>query len=142
MRSKLFILLVIIIYGLRYFFTHGELGGKPIYANLQAISEESRYNPPYTMNNPAPPVFIRKAFKYFYSGYDVLGIPTGDSLSPYFWIVTNTHANNDPSSPEDVCYVTSGRGFKLSCGYLNALIEKDNIDLVVEEFLKNRCVLP
>lgn len=142
MRSKLFILLMMIVCGLRYFFTHGELGGKPIYANLQAISEESRYNPPYTMGKQIFPVFIKSAFTYFYSGYDVLGVPTGNSLFPYFWIVTNTHANNDPASPENVYYVTSGEGFNLSCNYLNALIEKESIDLVVEGFLKNRCVLP
>lgn len=132
---------MIIVYGSRYMFTHGELGGKPIYANLQAISEEPRYNPPYTTNKKIIPVFIKNAFEYSYSKYDVLGIPTGDSSFPYFWIVTSTHTNDDPASPEGVYYVTSGGRFMLSCDYLNTLVGKGNIDVVVEGFLKKRCVL-
>ncbi|EBH9039573.1 TPA: hypothetical protein N2G15_003886 [Salmonella enterica] len=150
MKNRKFIffaclLLILIAWGgakLHYLFTHGELGGKPLYANLQAISERAEFMPPKTSNEKIEPVFIKNAFEYSFTKYDVLGIPTGDILTPYFFVITNTHSDDNFSSPRYIYSVASNGDFRLSCGYLDGLLKKERIDTIVSEFLKSKCILP
>ncbi|MFJ2975718.1 hypothetical protein ACIPDS_13800 [Kluyvera sp. NPDC087067] len=134
------VLLASIIVHLHYMFTHGELGGKAIYANLQAISESQTSNP--NAASQQSPLFIKDAFHYLFLKYDVLGIPTGESSSPYFLIVTNTHTDNNPATPNGIYYLTHSRSDKISCNYLDNLNKKEDIDPIVNQFLKNKCTSP
>jgi len=119
-------------------FHHGELANKPFYVVLQAFSERTEYNPPVTLDKVIVPLFFKQEIKYKEKFFDILGIPTKDDKSPYFWIITNTHEDAEP--PDYVFSINAGAQFYLPCGYLDELDKDENIDSVVRDFLSIRCV--
>lgn len=123
-----------------HLFSYGELANKSLYSKLQGFAAKQKYNPPFTLGFKITPLYIKSAFKNEGFSYDLLGIPTGDRGAPYFWVVTNTHIMNDPTSSDTVFIVSSGDGFNLPCGYFYELTLKENVDPVVYEFLRVRCI--
>lgn len=146
--SKKYIAIVMLLVGMFvltgiYFyrmFHHGELANKPIWALMQSFAAKEQYTPPHTLTIKIEPVFFQKAIKYKNNTYDLLGIPTRNVKFPYYWIITNTHVDDDNSLPMRVFTMADGEIFYLPCDYLDNLSSKEEIDSVVHEFLSKRCI--
>jgi hypothetical protein len=132
----LFILLGMYVYRI---FHHGELANKPIWALMQSFAAKEEYTPPHTLGVKIEPVFVKDAIKYKKT-YDLLGIPTKNVQFPYYWIITNTHIDNDTSLPMRVFTMADGDVFYLPCDYLDNLSSKEKIDIIAYEFLRERCI--
>ncbi|MBF7992906.1 hypothetical protein [Rahnella laticis] len=117
--------------GIYNMFTHGELGNKEIYGSMQGIELSYR-----EQGNNHQPIYLRGALL---SGrYDLLGMSSNDKKFPYFWIITNTHVDDDITVPEKVYEMGQGE-FSISCNYLDNLNRKERIDTTVYYYLKNQC---
>lgn len=121
-------------------FHHGELANKPIWALMQSFAAKKEYTPSHTRGIEIEPLFVKDGITYKNKFYDLLGIPTRNVNLPYYWIITNIHIDNDISLPTRVFTMADADVFYLPCDYLDNLSSKEEIDSVVHEFLRKRCI--